>query len=84
MNPVRVLQLVRSLGGDPGWLRVVGCEPAVLETEDGAMGLSETVQAAVAPAIEMIEVAHSRNFQRDRNPVRHKRFTAVETISRIE
>ena len=32
MNPVRVLQLVRSLGGKPGWLRVVGCEPAVLET----------------------------------------------------
>ena len=55
MNPVRVLQLVRSLGGDAGCLRVVGCEPAVLETEEGAMGLSEKVQAAVAPAIEMIE-----------------------------
>jgi hydrogenase maturation protease len=55
MNPVRVLQLVRSLGGRPGWLRVVGCEPAVLEAEEGAMGLSEKVQAAVAPAIEMIE-----------------------------
>ena len=56
MNPVRVLQLVRSLGGSPGWLRVVGCEPAVLEPEDGAMGLSERVQAAVGPAIEMIEL----------------------------
>ncbi len=55
MNPVRVLQLVRSLGGKPGWLRVVGCEPAVLEAEEGAIGLSEKVQAAVAPAIEMIE-----------------------------
>ena len=55
MNPVRVLQLVRSLGGSPGWLRVVGCEPEVLEPEDGAMGLSERVQAAVGPAIEMIE-----------------------------
>lgn len=55
MNPVRVLQLVRSLGGNFGWLRVVGCEPAVLEVEDGAMGLSEKVQAAVAPAIGMIE-----------------------------
>ncbi len=32
MNPVRVLQLVRSLGGNPGWLSVVGCEPAVLES----------------------------------------------------
>ncbi len=55
MNPVRVLQLVRSLGGTPGWLRVVGCEPEVLEGEEGAMGLSEKVTAAVAPAIEMIE-----------------------------
>jgi hydrogenase maturation protease len=55
MNPVRVLQLVRSLGGNAGWLRVVGCEPAVLESEDGVMGLSESVQAAVLPAIEMIE-----------------------------
>ncbi len=55
MNPVRVLQLVRSLGGAPGWLRVVGCEPAVLEVESGAMGLSEKVKAAVVPAIEMIE-----------------------------
>ena len=55
MNPVRVLQLVRSLGGKPGWLRVVGCEPAVLENEEGALGLSEKVQAAVMPAIEMIE-----------------------------
>jgi hydrogenase maturation protease len=55
MNPVRVLQLVRSLGGKPGWLRVVGCEPAVLESEEGTMGLSEKVQAAVMPAIEMIE-----------------------------
>ncbi len=55
MNPVRVLQLVRSLGGEPGWLRVVGCEPAALECEEGAMGLSKKVQAAVMPAIEMIE-----------------------------
>ncbi|MGI8956604.1 MAG: hydrogenase maturation protease [Chthoniobacterales bacterium] len=55
MNPVRVLQLVRSLGGNAGWLRVVGCEPAVLDSEEGAMGLSEKVQAAVQPAVEMIE-----------------------------
>jgi hydrogenase maturation protease len=55
MNPVRVLQLVRSLGGNAGFLRVVGCEPALLKGEEGAMGLSEKVQAAVAPAIDMIE-----------------------------
>ena len=69
MNPVRVLQLVRSLGGKPRWLRVVGCEPAVLETEEGAMGLSEKVQAAVAPAIEMIETLIRKILEEAGNPV---------------
>lgn len=55
MNPVRVLQMVRSFGGQPGWLRVVGCEPAVLELEEGATGLSAPVEAAIGPAMEMIE-----------------------------
>lgn len=55
MNPVRVLQLIRSLGGEPGSLYLVGCEPAVLEREDGAMGLSQPVQAAIPKAVAMIE-----------------------------
>ena len=55
MNPVRVLQLVRSLGGNARGLHLVGCEPAVLDSEEGQMGLSEIVQAAVTPAIDMIE-----------------------------
>lgn len=55
MNPVRVLQLIRSLGGEPGRLYLVGCEPAVLELEDGAMGLSQPVQAAIPKALEMID-----------------------------
>jgi len=69
MNPVRVLQLVRSLGGKPGWLRVVGREPADLETEEGAMGLTEKVQAAVAPAIEMIETLIRKILEEAGNPV---------------
>ena len=69
MNPVRVLQLVRSLGGKPRWLRVVGCEPAVLETGEGAMGLSEKVQTAVAPAIEMIETLIRKILEEAGNPV---------------
>ncbi len=55
MNPLRVLQLLRSLGGQPGRLYLVGCEPAVLETDDGAMGLSQPVRAAIPKAIEMID-----------------------------
>jgi hydrogenase maturation protease len=55
MNPVSVLQLVQALGGRPQQLYVVGCEPAVLETEDGYIGLSAAVQAAVPEAVEMVK-----------------------------
>ncbi len=52
MNPVAVLQLVRSLGGFPRQVYLVGCEPAVLETDE--FGLSEKVKAAMPAALEMI------------------------------
>jgi hydrogenase maturation protease len=56
MNPISVLQLTQSLGGViAGKLLLVGCEPAVLESEDGEIGLSEPVRAAVPKAIGMIE-----------------------------
>jgi hydrogenase maturation protease len=60
MTPVSVLEMVKSLRGPAdcgktGRLYLVGCEPSVLESEDGTMGLSESVQAAVPRAIEMVE-----------------------------
>jgi hydrogenase maturation protease len=55
MNPVTVLQMVKSLGGEPGRLYLVGCETAVLETEDGSIGLSGSVEAAIPQAMEMIQ-----------------------------
>lgn len=55
LDPVSVLQLAHSLGDFTGKLFLVGCEPVVLETEDGAMGLSEPVREAVPRAIELIE-----------------------------
>jgi hydrogenase maturation protease len=55
MNVVSVLRMVRSLGGEICKVYLVGCEPASLETEDGRLGLSETVRAAVPRAIEMIQ-----------------------------
>src|SRR5215469_4617738 len=54
LAPVQVLRLVQTLGGQVADLYLVGCEPAVLETEDGRIGLSEAVQAAVPRAVEMI------------------------------
>ena len=55
MNVVSVLRMVRSLGGEIRKIYLVGCEPASLETEDGRLGLSEMVRAAVPQAIEMIQ-----------------------------
>jgi Ni,Fe-hydrogenase maturation factor len=55
MNPVSVIQMAQSLGGVNGRLYLVACEPAVLESEDGEMGLSPTLQAAVPRAISMIQ-----------------------------
>lgn len=54
LDPVSILQLAHSLGGFTGKLFLVGCEPAVLENEDGAMGLSEPVREAVPRAIDLI------------------------------
>src|SRR5260221_13689653 len=53
MNPVRVLQMVSSFGGQAQRLYLVGCEPAVLETEE--LGLSAVVQAALPRAVELVE-----------------------------
>jgi hydrogenase maturation protease len=81
MNPVRVLQLIHSLGGQPGRLYLVGCEPAVLETEEGAMGLSEKVQAAVAPAIEMIETLIREILEEAGNPAPVAQKLETKSIS---
>jgi hydrogenase maturation protease len=55
MNPVRVLQMLRTFGGSPGKLYLIGCEPAILEAEDGQMGMSKPVEASVPQAIELIK-----------------------------
>ena len=54
LTPVRVLQMIRALGGHARNLYLVGCEPARLDG-DGVMGLSEDVREAVPTAVKMIE-----------------------------
>jgi hydrogenase maturation protease len=63
MNPMRVLRIVKSLGGELGRILLVGCEPAFLGPEEGFMGLSEIVVAAVDPAVEMVERLLAKNLQ---------------------
>ena len=55
MDPMKVLAMVKSMGGRFKRILVVGCEPAPLRSEDGHMGLSEAVERAVDEAISMIE-----------------------------
>lgn len=55
MNPVEVFRLVKQMGGSPPPCYVVGCEPADLGPEEGSMGLSAPVQAAVEVAVEHVE-----------------------------
>ncbi len=55
MNPMNVLRLVKSLGGTPGRVLIVGCEPAELGSDsDGRIGLSEPAQAAIEEALGLI------------------------------
>jgi hydrogenase maturation protease len=55
MNPARVLQMLRRFGSSPGKLYLIGCEPAILEVEDGQIGMSEAVEKSVPQAIEWIK-----------------------------
>ena len=54
LDPVKVLATARSMGAKFGRVLVVACEPATFGDDDGHIGLSECVAAAVDPAIEMI------------------------------
>ena len=56
LDPLSVLRLVRALGetAAPNVIYLLGCEPAVVDREDGAMALSPPVAAAVPKAAEMI------------------------------
>jgi hydrogenase maturation protease len=67
-NPQRALQMVSSLGGQLGSLYLIGCEPAVLETEDGRIGLSKQVEAAIPNAIQMLLTLLEELLSAKQNP----------------
>jgi hydrogenase maturation protease len=52
MDPRTVLRFVKYVGGWPGRVLVVACEPEVVE--DVGFGLSDSVQAAVARAVDLV------------------------------
>ena len=55
MNPVNVLRMAAGLGAKLRRVYLVGCVPATLGPEEGQMGLSEPVSAAVDEAVELVE-----------------------------
>jgi hydrogenase maturation protease len=55
MNPVNVLRLAKAMGPIAGRVVLVGCEPATLGGEEGQMGLSEPISAAVDEAVRLVK-----------------------------
>jgi hydrogenase maturation protease len=55
MNPINVIRMAKSMGGELKRILLVGCEPETLGPEEGLMGLSESVAAAVDEAGKLIE-----------------------------
>jgi hydrogenase maturation protease len=65
VNLPAVFQLVRLLGGTLPCIRLVGCKPFTVGTdEDGAMGLSESVRAAVDDAVQLVETLIAESLSR--------------------
>ena len=55
MNLMKVLGSVRALGGELPRMLLVGCEPETFGPEEGQIGLSEPVQAAVDEAVRVVQ-----------------------------
>lgn len=54
IDPFSVLVLMKTLGGQPPPVYVVGCEPLTFGPDEGQMGLSAPVQASLAGATQMV------------------------------
>jgi len=55
LDPAAALEMARSLGAGDTPVFVVACEPLTLGDEEGAMGLSPPVAAAIEPAIVAVD-----------------------------
>jgi hydrogenase maturation protease len=55
MNPVSVLRMARAMNIEVKNVLVLGCEPETFGGEEGQMGLSAPVEAAVEEAVKLVE-----------------------------
>ncbi len=55
MNPMSVLRMAKSMGGELKRILLLGCEPETLGPDEGLIGLSEPVAAAVDKAVQVLD-----------------------------
>ena len=85
MNPMRVLRMAQAMGGATGRILLVGCEPETLGSEEeGQMGLSATVAAAVDTAADMVEELVAKILQEGRGVPGTGAAAAEVRATRIE
>jgi hydrogenase maturation protease len=65
MNPMSVLRMARAMNIELKNLLLVGCEPETLGGEEGQMGLSAPVEAAVDDAVNLVDSLVNRILSGD-------------------
>jgi hydrogenase maturation protease len=63
MNPLNVLRMALAMNGGLKKILLVGCEPLDFGGEQGHMGLSAPVEAAVDEAVKMVVSVVSKILQ---------------------
>ena len=63
MNPLNVLRLAAAMNASVKEVLLVGCEPATFGGEEGQMGLSDPVEAAVEEGVNLVTSVVQRILQ---------------------
>ena len=65
LDPAKVLRFVQAMGGGCERILLVACEPQTFGGDDGAMGLSPPVAAAVPEGMKMVERALAKLMEKE-------------------
>jgi hypothetical protein len=60
---VNVLRMAKGMNAQLKRVLLVGCEPATLGGEEGAMGLSDPVAASLQEAVSIVQSLVSKSLQ---------------------
>ena len=63
MDPIKVLKMVKAMGGQFKRILLVGCEPETFGPDEGLMGLSSRVEAAVPEAVKIVESLVAKHLE---------------------